>query len=426
MKRSLSFFFMVIFIFQILTSPISLGAQVILKINNQQKVYDQEPILIGNRVFVPLRGIFEDLGAEVQWDAQDQTVTAQKGSTVVKIQIGNTNAIVNDKNVTMDQAPQIRNRRTVVPIRFVSEALGAIVDWDNSSRTVFIYTEESSKEFAFRGIALGTAEERVLEQLGTPARKDSSEYGFQWYIYNQDYKQYIQVGIQSGRVVAVYTNAANWKSAQGVQIGTKKSVVNQKYGKSLEYILKGNTRYMMGEKDGQDVFLIENGYVTIFYDLHNDNTVTSVQIIEKNTEEALKGFYGPSSLALQQSFERQVFDLSNAIRARNNKPIFLWDEAIAVTARKHSVDMAQNNYFDHTNQRSQSPFDRMKQDGIRYSLAAENIAAGQPSGIFAHEGWMNSLGHRNNILGDCQRLGVGVHFGGSYNTYYTQNFFTPR
>lgn len=63
---------------------------------------------------------------------------------------------------------------------------------------------------------------------------------------------------------------------------------------------------------------------------------------------------------------------------------------------------------------------------VSYSTAGENIAAGQQSAIFAHEGWMNSAGHRRNILADFERLGVGVGFGGDMHTYYTENFYSPR
>lgn len=86
--------------------------------------------------------------------------------------------------------------------------------------------------------------------------------------------------------------------------------------------------------------------------------------------------------------------------------------------------MRDKNYFDHINKKNETPFDRMKKQNIIYSLAGENIAAGQISAIYAHEAWMNSLGHRKNILGDYENLGVGVSFGGHYNIYYTQNFYS--
>ena len=62
----------------------------------------------------------------------------------------------------------------------------------------------------------------------------------------------------------------------------------------------------------------------------------------------------------------------------------------AGTARKHSLDMAENDYFSHENKQGKSPFDRMKDDGIRFRGAGENLAYGQSSSIFAHEGLMNS------------------------------------
>jgi uncharacterized protein YkwD len=86
--------------------------------------------------------------------------------------------------------------------------------------------------------------------------------------------------------------------------------------------------------------------------------------------------------------------------------------------------MAVNNYFDHTNLQGESPFDRIKEDGIQYTLAGENLAYGQFSSIFAHEGLMNSLGHRKNIIkSGFEYLGVGVAFNEEAQPYYTQNYY---
>lgn len=72
------------------------------------------------------------------------------------------------------------------------------------------------------------------------------------------------------------------------------------------------------------------------------------------------------------------------------------------------------------------PFDRMEKAGIFYRAAGENIAVGYRNAVSAHEGWMNSPGHRENILGDYEYIGVGIVFGGEYQVYYTQDFYTPR
>ena len=126
------------------------------------------------------------------------------------------------------------------------------------------------------------------------------------------------------------------------------------------------------------------------------------------------------------AWEQEVFNLVNQIREENGLPPFVYNGTLAETARAHSQDMVDRNFFNHNNPDGQSPFDRMKANGIRYSMAAENIAAGYPSPEAVVEGWMNSEGHRANILGSCKELGVGLALGGSYGYYWTQCFATVR
>lgn len=88
--------------------------------------------------------------------------------------------------------------------------------------------------------------------------------------------------------------------------------------------------------------------------------------------------------------------------------------------------MIDRNFFDHTNPDGESPFDRMTDAGIRWSMAAENIAGGQRTPEAVVTAWMNSEGHRANILGDCEELGVGLALGGGFGYYWTQCFATVR
>ncbi len=131
---------------------------------------------------------------------------------------------------------------------------------------------------------------------------------------------------------------------------------------------------------------------------------------------------------MRDGFERQVFDLANSVRVREGLEPFVWSDKARNSSRKHSEDMAYNNFFSHTNLKGQNPFDRMLRGDIAYMSAAENIAAGPVNAIQVHEGWMNSYGHRINILGECKALGVGVAHNpdSKYKYYYTQNFFTGR
>jgi len=408
----------------------SITKSVKVKLDGHLLNFDVPPMIINDRTLVPFRVILEALDADVGWNENTKEVTAAKGDLNIKLQIGSTEAFVNDEKTKLDVSAMIIDGRTLIPARFISEALGCSVDWDGDTRTVIISTSKddvktNDEEFAFQGISIGDSVDKVINTLGQPARKDLSKYGFRWYIYNGDYSRYIQIGIRDNRVVGLYTNAANWESKKGVKLGTQKEEVQNIYGKPLDGITKGNIIYKLDNSESH-VYLIDNYYTTIFYDLHKENTVTAVLLVEKSTEEGLNDYFGEASEELKKSYERQVFDLANAIRARFNKTYYKWDDNIANVARNHSEDMAQNSYFSHVNPEGKSPFVRMDENNIQYAMAAENIAAGQSSAIFAHEGWMNSAGHRKNILGDCEKLGVGVYFGGDYKVYYTQNFYTPR
>jgi len=96
------------------------------------------PQMVNGHVLVPLRGVFEQMGAYVHWTAATQTVEAQRGNTTVELQIGNNTAHVNQRPVMMDVAPEIMSDTTLVPLRFISEALGADVDWVSAQMTVAI------------------------------------------------------------------------------------------------------------------------------------------------------------------------------------------------------------------------------------------------------------------------------------------------
>ena len=104
--------------------------------------FDVPPAIMDGRTMVPMRVIFEALGADIQWDDKSWTVTATKGGLTVVAAIGNRTMFVNGKETRMDIAPIIVDGRTLVPVRFVSEALDCEVDWDGGTKTVFINSSD--------------------------------------------------------------------------------------------------------------------------------------------------------------------------------------------------------------------------------------------------------------------------------------------
>ena len=116
-------------------------------VNGNQLSFDQPPIIKDGRTLVPLRAIFEALGAEVLWLEDEQAVAAQRGDTIIVMQIGknqfgkmtdNDNGVMYD----LDVPPEIINGRTLVPARAVAEALDCSVNWDGNTQTVTISSEK--------------------------------------------------------------------------------------------------------------------------------------------------------------------------------------------------------------------------------------------------------------------------------------------
>ena len=119
----------------------------------------------------------------------------------------------------------------------------------------------------------------------------------------------------------------------------------------------------------------------------------------------------------------QVISLVNAARADAGCGPVSASGALTSAAQAHSADMAANDYFSHTSQDGRSFADRIRAAGYSGGALAENIAAGQSSASSVMAGWMDSAGHRANILNCTYRhIGVGVAQGGSYGTYWTQDF----
>ncbi|MEH6991339.1 SafA/ExsA family spore coat assembly protein [Neobacillus drentensis] len=129
------------------------------------------------------------------------------------------------------------------------------------------------------------------------------------------------------------------------------------------------------------------------------------------------------SLDATKSIESQVVQLTNQERAKNGLGPLTQDWELSRVARYKSVDMRDKNYFSHTSPTYGSPFTMMKNFGISYRAAAENIAAGQTTAQEVVNSWMNSPGHRANILsGKYTLIGVGYAKGGSNRHYWTQMF----
>lgn len=117
-----------------------------VEIDGVKQVFDHPPAIKNDFTLVPLRTIFESFGVEVGWDGLNRKVTAMKDSTTITLTVGSRNAIKNGFPIQLDVEPIIMNGRTMVPLRFVSEAFGADVKWDGSTRTINIVKRSVAEE----------------------------------------------------------------------------------------------------------------------------------------------------------------------------------------------------------------------------------------------------------------------------------------
>lgn len=127
-----------------------------------------------------------------------------------------------------------------------------------------------------------------------------------------------------------------------------------------------------------------------------------------------------------KSVENEVIRLVNIERSKNGLMSLKANWQLSRCARYKSQDMINKNYFSHNSPTYGTPFDMMKSFGLNYSAAGENIAKGQRSAKEVMNAWMNSPGHRSNILSPSyMEIGVGLAKDSAGRSYWTQMFIKP-
>ncbi len=264
----------------------------------------------------------------------------------------------------------------------------------------------------------------VEAKLGEPKRASQNVYGTNWFSYHDNYRNFVMVSYdKDSKVNGIYTNQDLLSSTNGITFASTRDEVLATLPKPQKAIRKGFINYQIQDNGEYDLFEIDNCYVTIFYDIHQGSIISAILLIDKDLEDQKPSYFAKPSETLREGFEYQLFDLTNATRVKHGLSVLSWHEAARSTVRAHSADMAENQYFSHTNLEGQSPFDRLTRDAIAYRTAGENLATGQPNSIFAHEGLMNSLGHRENKLHrNYQSYVAGVAFDQDDQPFYTENY----
>lgn len=275
----------------------------------------------------------------------------------------------------------------------------------------------------------------LMGQLGQPKRVDLSMYGHEWWIYQNQQTSYIQVGVYKDQIQSIYT-MNNSKSGFGPTYHQLHSRYN--FNRELQV---NNSRFScefhLSEEDllVRPLIQFHGHWAVLSFDKHTKELcgiwylTTYTLLLYRPYSMSYSGHLQtlpPISQAVKKKVEQgmamQIFETTNVIRVRHQLPAFQWDDKSAEVALNHSKDMCDNNYFSHTSPTRGELSDRFQQHNIPYQMLGENIAAKQVTSFAAVEGWLNSPGHRVNLLNrDFTHLGVGV-----CEDVYTQNFLTKR
>ena len=163
-----------------ITSYSAANDDIKVTINNKALTFDVPPQIINERTMVPVRAIFEPLGATVKWDPTNETITSKKEDTTIVLKINNHTMYVNGKPISLDTPACIINERTLVPVRAVSEALNTTVDWDSHTQTVIIKEKEEiiTSDVQLKETPTPTPEPEIVtdEDIETDSDKEYKYY----------------------------------------------------------------------------------------------------------------------------------------------------------------------------------------------------------------------------------------------------------
>ncbi|MFB4211008.1 CAP domain-containing protein [Shouchella sp. JSM 1781072] len=285
------------------------------------------------------------------------------------------------------------------------------------------------------GSLMGLNTEEIVDALGDPKRIDPSAFGYESWIYNNVEAGYLTIGVKDDQAATVVAQGSPIHAFLGegelsFEALNRMFLFNETVPLETE---TGLFTFQLSEQDLQmrPIAQVGDYYIQFYMDIHT-NTLASVRLM---TDEVLLNQrpYSfrytndlPEKVSLSQSDmekideanEKQIFELTNAIRTSYGLKPFTWSDDVAQVAYNHSKDMHDEEYFDHVSPIHGTLLDRFHAGHVSFAEAGENIAFNYVDGIAAVGGWLNSDSHRVVLLHEeFTDLGVGVH-----DSYYTQNF----
>lgn len=255
---------------------------VTVMVDGEYVKFDVQPTIIEGRTLVPVRAIFEALGAEVDWNGDTRTAVSSKGDTKVSVQIDNSVMKVNDADVVLDVPAQLIDNRTLVPVRAISEAYDCYVDWNGDKRTVIVVSDLAKTEImkvndisvsaGYFNYCMYLAQSSIAENLGTTVERISEMWNTS--LGDITFSQYIS-DIAADQVVMLAAAAGEAKK-QGLKLEDEDvafieenlATLRKSYEQEAEYF--GELEKLGTSEDALRAYLTDSMYMNKLYEKFED------------------------------------------------------------------------------------------------------------------------------------------------------------
>ena len=304
--------------------------------------------------------------------------------------------------------------------------------------------------FAKKSVYIGESITALKAEWGEPERIDplpqKSLYG---YIYNGNSltEPYLIVGVKGEKVVSYFTIAKNFTAYDAVistddnetiqqtkliqQGASAQSMIDAGWTEPGTYEFDALDSSKSEARVGTEAYykLTDNAYIYAFSDYFDggDKSIYGMYAFSRECTKysLMYRTYMTFTDEILRAAEQEVYEMTNAYRNYMGKALFKLEDRTTTAARKHSEDMANNNYFQHNSLDGSKFSARLTAEGISWSGAGENICAGAGDAINMVIGWIGSSGHRKGMLTDFKYIGVGAAYSSSadYGIYCTQDFW---
>ena len=347
--------------------------------------------------------------------------------------------------------PTIKPSETPLPTKTVAPTTKPTVKPTTVPTATPVATMKTTQlSFAKKSVYIGESITALKAEWGEPERIDplpqKSLYG---YIYNGNSltEPYLLVGVKGEKVVSYFTIAKNFTAYDAVistddnetiqqtkliqQGASAQSMIDAGWTEPGTYEFDALDSSKSEARVGTEAYykLTDNAYIYAFSDYFDggDKSIYGMYAFSRECTKYSMMYrtYMTFTDEILRAAEQEVYEMTNAYRNYMGKALFKLEDRTTTAARKHSEDMANNNYFQHNSLDGSKFSARLTAEGISWSGAGENICAGAGDAINMVIGWIGSSGHRKGMLTDFKYIGVGAAYSSSadYGIYCTQDFW---